>query len=151
MTRLRLTLAVFVGLLFGLGLFTLHYARGLSYLSDDPRACVNCHVMRGVYDSWQKGPHHAVAVCNDCHTPRPLLRKYLVKAENGWHHSSTFTTGRFPDTIMIRESNAAVLEENCRRCHQVLVSDIGPHRPSGDLSCVRCHASAGHGATKSTL
>jgi nitrate/TMAO reductase-like tetraheme cytochrome c subunit len=25
--------------------FTLGYARGLSHLSTDPRACVNCHIM----------------------------------------------------------------------------------------------------------
>jgi cytochrome c nitrite reductase small subunit len=29
----------------GVGTFTFGYARGFSYLSADPRACVNCHVM----------------------------------------------------------------------------------------------------------
>ena len=38
--------AVMVGAFVGLGLFTFWYARGASYLTDDPRACINCHVMR---------------------------------------------------------------------------------------------------------
>ena len=37
--------AVMVGAFVGLGLFTFWYARGASYLTDDPRACINCHVM----------------------------------------------------------------------------------------------------------
>jgi cytochrome c nitrite reductase small subunit len=32
--------------------------------------------MDGYYASWQKGPHHGVAVCNDCHVPHDLAGKY---------------------------------------------------------------------------
>ncbi|MFW5942556.1 MAG: cytochrome c nitrite reductase small subunit, partial [Chloroflexota bacterium] len=46
----------------GLGGFTFIYAEGASYLSDDPNACVNCHVMRDVHDAWNHGSHKAVAV-----------------------------------------------------------------------------------------
>ena len=35
-----------VGLLVGIGSYTFYYAQGASYLSNDPRACVNCHIMR---------------------------------------------------------------------------------------------------------
>jgi hypothetical protein len=31
----------------GIGAFTFVRAAGLSYLSTDPRACVNCHVKKG--------------------------------------------------------------------------------------------------------
>jgi len=34
-----------VGALTGLGAFTFRYAQGLSYLSNDPKACTNCHIM----------------------------------------------------------------------------------------------------------
>ena len=61
--------AVAVGVLGGLGLVTFHYAEGTSYLSADPAACVNCHIMRPQYDAWQKASHHAVATCVDCHDP----------------------------------------------------------------------------------
>ena len=53
----------------GLGGFTFTYAEGLSYFSDDPQACVNCHVMREVFEGWNHSSHKAVAVCNDCHIP----------------------------------------------------------------------------------
>jgi cytochrome c nitrite reductase small subunit len=38
------------GLLVGLGLYTFVYAKGASYLTNDPAACVNCHVMNEQYD-----------------------------------------------------------------------------------------------------
>ena len=64
----------------GTGGYTLYYAKGFSYLTDDPKACTNCHVMEPMYNSWQRGSHHAVTVCNDCHTPKNFFNKYLVKA-----------------------------------------------------------------------
>src|SRR5688572_27523561 len=65
--RPALVLAVLVGLVVGIGFFIFVYAEGFSYFSTDPVACVNCHVMREEYDSWQKASHHAVAKCVDCH------------------------------------------------------------------------------------
>ena len=97
-----LALAGLFGGLVGLGGFTFSYAQGLSYLSNDPRACVNCHVMRDVYDGWSHGSHKAVADCNDCHTPHNLLvAKYAVKALDGFKHSAAFTLGGFPEPIRI--------------------------------------------------
>ena len=37
----------------GIGAYTFVYARGASYLTNDPAACVNCHVMREPYDGWR--------------------------------------------------------------------------------------------------
>jgi cytochrome c nitrite reductase small subunit len=50
-------------LLLGAGGYTFFYARGASYLSSDPRMCVNCHIMRDQFDGWQKASHHAFARC----------------------------------------------------------------------------------------
>ena len=36
------------GVLLGIGATTFEYAEGLSYLSTDPKACANCHIMRCV-------------------------------------------------------------------------------------------------------
>ena len=55
-------LACLLGVLLGVGLYTFTYGEGFSYLSNNPEACVNCHVMQDQYDSWQKGTHHAAAV-----------------------------------------------------------------------------------------
>src|SRR4051794_142492 len=82
-----LVVCVLAGVIVGLGGYTFHYAAGTSYFSNDPTTCVNCHIMREQYDGWQKASHHAVATCNDCHTPHTFIPKYMVKAENGFWHS----------------------------------------------------------------
>src|SRR6516165_6995974 len=77
--------------------FFVRYAEGFSYLSNDPKACVDCHIMREQYDGWQKASHHAVATCNDCHVPHETVPKYWVKAEDGFWHSKGFTHQDFPE------------------------------------------------------
>ena len=135
--------AAVLGLAAGVGGYTFVYAKGGSYMTDDPRACANCHVMEEQFSGWVKSSHRAVAVCNDCHTPAGLVPKYFTKAKNGWHHSSAFTSGNFPDPIRITPGNLAITEQACRKCHQEIVAAIeGPE--AGTLSCVRCHRSVGH-------
>jgi cytochrome c nitrite reductase small subunit len=80
--RALVGLAVAVGLALGIGAYTFVYARGASYLTNDPAACANCHVMREQLHGWTVGSRRAVAVCNDCHTPPGLLGKYTTKALN---------------------------------------------------------------------
>ncbi len=128
----------------GLGGFTLSYAQGLSYLSNDPAACVNCHVMRDVYDAWNHGSHKAVAVCNDCHTPHSLVPKYAVKALDGFRHSSAFTLGGYPDTIQIGNFDRNIALNNCVRCHEDLVVAIGHAGTKDPTDCLRCHSRVGH-------
>jgi cytochrome c nitrite reductase small subunit len=143
-------LAVVVGLALGIAGYTFVYARGASYLTNDPAACANCHIMREHYDGWQKASHHARATCNDCHVPKAFLSKYLSKAENGWWHSKGFTLQDFHEPIRIRESNKATLNANCRSCHQTLVEEILSHSRDAEtrFDCVRCHANVGHGPAR---
>lgn len=144
---LGLGLASTVGLFAGLGSYTFYYAHGLSYFSNDPRACVNCHIMREQFDGWLKSPHHAVATCNDCHTPESFFAKYFSKAENGFWHSKGFTLQDFHEPIMIRPVNSTVLQNNCVRCHEGLMSGINVHAGHVQrmLNCVQCHREVGHG------
>ena len=104
---LGLTICIGLGIVFGLGGYTFHYAEGLSYLGNDPRTCVNCHIMRDQYDGWQHASHHAVATCNDCHTPHDFIGKYATKAENGFWHSKGFTLQDFHEPIRIRPAKQA--------------------------------------------
>src|SRR5215210_2063007 len=78
---LGLGVAVLLGALVGLGSFTFLYGEGISYFSTDPKACMNCHIMRPQYDSWSKSSHHAVAKCVDCHLPHTFIPKYIAKAD----------------------------------------------------------------------
>ena len=147
MQKARLAATALLGLALGAGGYTFYYARGASYLSNDPKACVNCHVMQTHYDGWQKSSHHAVAVCNDCHTPHSFVGKYLTKAENGYHHSRAFTLQDFPDVIRIREKNARILRDSCLHCHASMVDHLVAHggKDPEPMDCVRCHADVGHG------
>lgn len=142
----RWVLPLLFGAAAGIGAFTFVYARGASYLGTDPAACANCHVMRDHYAAWLKSSHRAVAGCNDCHAPHDALRKYAVKAENGFWHSFAFTTGWFHEPIRIRASNLRVTEEACRDCHAAVVAAIDAHAggPRGELACTGCHATVGH-------
>jgi cytochrome c nitrite reductase small subunit len=133
-------------ILAGLGTFTFTYAKGTSYLTDDPAACANCHIMREVYDSWSKGSHKAVAACNDCHTPHTsLVEKYAVKAINGVKHSTAFTLGGFPEPIRISPMDRDIALGNCQYCHApvtTLISHAGQAQQG--LDCLHCHSRVGH-------
>ena len=137
-----------IGLLIGIGAFTFVYAKGSSYLTNDPSACANCHIMREHFDAWQKSSHKAVAVCNDCHAPHNLAGKYATKARNGFWHSFYFTTGRFPDPLRITPRNHEVTEHACRYCHEELTQTIehgtSEYDQDEQLSCTRCHRHVGH-------
>ncbi len=135
-----------LGILGGAGAYTAYYANATSYLSNEPEACVNCHIMREVYDSWQKAPHHAVAVCNDCHLPHDFLGKWVAKAENGFNHSKAFTLQNFHEPIRIHAKNTAILERNCQDCHADTVHQMTTEvRQDDSLGCLHCHADIGHG------
>jgi cytochrome c nitrite reductase small subunit len=138
-------IGIWFGAATGIGLYTFIYAKGSSYLRDDPKACANCHVMNDQYNGWVKSTHHAVATCNDCHTPHNLLGKMAIKSSNGFWHSFYFTTGDFHEPIRITKLDKKIAENNCRRCHQDIVAAMdGPHRQGEKLSCVACHGSVGH-------
>ena len=144
-----IVLASLVGAAVGVGGFTFLYAEGFSYMSDDPEVCANCHIMQPQYDSWQKASHHTVATCVDCHLPHGFIRKYLSKAENGYHHSRAFTFQDFQEPIMIKAKASRILQENCLQCHGALVHQqvARAEDPSDEVRCVHCHSSVGHGDT----
>ena len=144
--------ALLVGTAVGLGAFTFVYAKGHSYLINDPAACANCHVMSEHYAAWRKSSHHAVAVCNDCHAPHNLAGKYVTKARNGFWHSFYFTPGRYPDPLRITPRNQRVTEGACRYCHEEMTDAIEHGAGYGDADagekeaflCTRCHRDVGH-------
>jgi cytochrome c nitrite reductase small subunit len=144
--RAPLALGAAFGVVLGLGLYTLAYGEGLAYLSDDPRACANCHVMREQYEGWQKGSHRTAATCNDCHVPHDFLGRWWIKARNGFWHSYYFTSGTFKEPIRATPVSRKVAEANCRRCHEAVVQAMGTpsHAGSDEISCIRCHSSVGH-------
>lgn len=151
--RLCLLLCVLFGVTLGLGAHTFRYADGFSYAGNDPKACVNCHIMRDQYDGWMRSSHHNVATCNDCHVPAEGFAKWICKADNGYRHSRAFTMQDFHEPIQMTQTNAEILQQNCLRCHGELVSPTcGPpgsaNASLSAMNCVRCHADVGHGPTR---
>ena len=140
-----MAVASLIGLAGGIGAYTFIYARGASYLTDDPSACANCHIMKEHHDRWVKSSHRHVAVCNDCHTPSGFLAKYATKVSNGFRHSFAFTTGRFHEPLQIKSFNLEIVNQACRKCHGAIVAAIeGPHQTAQQIFCVQCHRWVGH-------
>jgi cytochrome c nitrite reductase small subunit len=151
---LLLAAALLAGAAIGIGGFTFVYARGYSYLTTDPAACANCHIMNPHFDAWLKSSHRAAAGCNDCHTPHALVPKYATKARNGFWHSFYFTTGNFPEPLRITGRNHEIVERACRDCHARLTASMRPgneppsevheYRSGRGVECTHCHRYVGH-------
>ena len=62
-TGVALLIACLLGIPAGVGAFTLVYAKGYSYLSTDPRTCVDCHIMTPQYEAWRKSGHRLTTIC----------------------------------------------------------------------------------------
>jgi cytochrome c nitrite reductase small subunit len=144
LTAAAILVAALVGVVLGLGVFTFEYAQGLSYLSSDPAACANCHIMQSQYDSWQRASHRSVAGCVDCHLPHHGLAKWLAKADNGYRHSKSFTLQDFHEPILMTAGNRRILQNNCLECHGDMTNQLAAGH-ADEVECVHCHRSVGHG------
>lgn len=149
-TSVRLLVFGSWGICLGLAALVAHISRAPSYLSDDPEVCVNCHVMRPEYVSWRHSSHTEVAHCNDCHVPQDSFwRHWLFKARDGLWHATVFTMRWEPQVIHLSKRAEPVVEQNCRRCHEALISftSLREHAP-GDLRCWDCHTEVPHGSVR---
>lgn len=150
----RPTVAVLLGIFFGLGAYAFIVSKAYSYLSDDPKACVNCHVMNPQYANWFHNAHGRVATCNDCHVPHDnVISKYLFKATDGLSHATKFTFRLERQNIIMEEETRPLVQENCIRCHGKLVgkefmmsvqSNYKNHLT--ERYCLDCHRQEPHGS-----
>ncbi|HEY7653203.1 MAG TPA: cytochrome c nitrite reductase small subunit [Methylomirabilota bacterium] len=144
--RLALLLVCLLGIPAGIGAFTFVYAKGFSYLSTDPRACVNCHIMNQQYEAWLKSGHRHAATCVECHLPDHGLAKWVAKADHGFRHSVAFTLQNFKEPIEITPRDRQIVRANCLGCHAAFVHAVAATAVGQELDCLHCHAGAGHGA-----
>jgi cytochrome c nitrite reductase small subunit len=149
--RWRMPSFLMLGAMAGMGLFLTYISRAPSYLVDNPETCVNCHVMATQYVTWQHSSHAQHATCNDCHVPHDnLLKEYAFKAKDGLWHATVFTMRWEPQAIRISEGAIPVVEQNCRRCHSVVVEDVALKvHHEGDQRCWDCHRDVPHGRERS--
>lgn len=153
----RFPVLLLLGIITGLGFYILHISNAISYLSDDPQTCVNCHVMNPQFATWQRGSHGKVATCNDCHVPQDnYVNKYLFKASDGLRHATYFTMRWEPQVIQIKDAGKRAVQDNCIRCHNNLIHPIGlraiNNRNVEDQTeryCWDCHRETPHGRVNS--
>ena len=136
------------GIIAGLLVYIVYMSRAVSYASDDPGACVNCHIMASSYQSWQRSSHANWATCNDCHVPQHnFVAKYAFKAKDGLYHAAVFTAKAEPDVIRPRDASYEVIMQNCIRCHTQLNTEFvktgmvkyADTKNGSAMACWDCH------------
>lgn len=141
----------------GLAAFAFYISNAPSYLTDNPEACVNCHIMAPQYATWYHSSHRERTHCNDCHVPHNnFLNKYYFKAKDGLRHATMFTLRLEPQVIFIKEAGREVVHDNCIRCHTKLLTDnkllaytSEIHNARLDRKCWDCHRETPHGRVNS--
>jgi cytochrome c nitrite reductase small subunit len=153
----RLPVMVLTSVMLGLLIFLFYISKAHYYISDDPKACVNCHIMAPEYATWNHSSHREVAHCNDCHVPHNnFVNKFYFKAKDGMRHATIFTLRNEPQVIFIKEEGAEVVHQNCVRCHSKLLVDPklnatvqNHHSKMTDRKCWDCHREVPHGRVNS--
>jgi len=149
----RVPVIIILGAICGLAIYAAIESKAVSYLSDDPKTCANCHVMTPEYTTWSNSSHKNVAVCNDCHVPHEnVFKKYAFKARDGMYHGYVFTMRKEPQVIRMKEAGQKVVQSNCIRCHQdqVVAGGIERNVPNHrkhmtERKCWECHQEVPHG------
>lgn len=155
--RWRMPFVILLGIFSGIFLTIFQLSNAISYLSDDSKTCINCHVMKPEYATWMHSSHRSVAVCNDCHVPHEnIIKKYYFKANDGLRHATWFTFRWDPQVIRIKEAGKSVVQNNCIRCHHHQVSEVSIANVAGSnykegkgLLCWDCHKQIPHGKVHS--
>ncbi len=142
--------------------YTVYASNMLSYLSSDPKACINCHTMNSAFSTWENSSHKNVAGCVDCHLPVDnFVAKYKSKAIDGWNHSVAFTLNTYENNIQISDDGANRVQANCVRCHAsenaMLKINADKYHSGEDGSlengrkCWECHKYVPHGKVRSLI
>ena len=143
----------------GFFIYLIVAAKAFSYLSKDPKACINCHVMNTQYATWQHSSHAQRATCVECHLPTDgVIEKYMAKARDGFNHTLAFTLNTYDHAMRISEDGAKRVQKNCIKCHKSVTSVIGSnadkyHNFDDDYvengrKCWSCHKQVPHGKVR---
>ncbi len=141
----------------GLFAYVVNESKMLSYLSSDPKVCINCHTMNTHYATWQHSSHREQASCVECHLPRDsYLNKMIAKSRDGFNHSLAMTLGTYGYNLRTSDNAAKRIQDNCISCHKEAVSQIMAnaelYQTAGestiDRPCWDCHRNVPHGTTR---
>ena len=142
---LRLVTYGAAGGICGLAVLASILTNATSYLGDDPKACINCHVMIPQFVSWERSSHREVAHCSDCHIPHDtFLNKWAYKFKSGAVDTDVYITHGEPKVITLKESSVETVKNNCIRCHAEQTMALRIHNET-DRKCWDCHREMIHG------
>jgi cytochrome c nitrite reductase small subunit len=143
----------------GLFGYVVNASNMVSYFSEDPKVCINCHVMNTQYATWQHSSHRERATCVQCHLPQDsLVDKMIAKSRDGFNHSIAMTFRTYDNSIRVSDNAAKRIQNNCISCHGELVSQMvestksyqkNSGEPQVDRNCWDCHRVTPHGSTRS--
>ena len=140
----------------GMFAYVVHASKMVSYMSEDPKVCINCHTMNSQYATWQHSSHRERATCVDCHLPKEsLFDKLVAKSRDGFNHSYAMTFGTYMNGPIKASENAQQrIQANCIYCHKEIVSEIvaryelystGVDHGGMQRQCWSCHRNVPHG------
>ena len=138
--------------------YLVNESKMLSYLSSDPKACINCHTMNTHYATWQHSSHRENATCIDCHLPRDsFINKMIAKSKDGFNHSLAMTLGSYGNNLRATNDAARRIQNNCISCHENIVSQMLENsqlyqqvdsKVQMGRRCWDCHRDVPHGTTR---
>ena len=151
---------IMVGAFVGLFIYTFYISRAYSYLSDNPRTCVNCHVMSPYYATWSHSSHARNATCSDCHVPHNnIVNHYFFKAKDGLRHSAVFTIRGEKTALQAIPASSEAIMNNCIRCHTQLNQEFvktghmgfKETKANNGHACWDCHRDVAHTRSRSEV
>ncbi len=128
-----------------------------SYLSSDPKVCINCHTMNTHFATWQHSSHRERATCVDCHLPPSFINKMISKTRDGYNHSFAMTFKTYGYNLRVSDDAARRIQDNCISCHKYIVSQMLDNAKLYDKTeshvqmgrkCWDCHRGVPHGITR---
>lgn len=157
--RWKLPVLLLAAVFCGLSAYAVYISKFTSYLGNESKTCINCHIMSPQYITWSRSSHFTHTNCNDCHVPHDnIFSKYYFKAKDGMRHATIFTLRGEAQAIMAIEASKEVIQENCERCHKNVMSKdkiaaiVGNEileEKEGERRCWDCHRDVPHGKVRS--
>lgn len=106
--------------------------------------CGQCHAMDEQADTYLHSSHLHVANCGDCHSPHPLVTGSIFSAYTGTRDVYRVVTNTTPAVITTMNLSKTVIQDNCFRCHEDFLHDIGDTSENEGNHCFQCHRGIAH-------
>ena len=109
--------------------------------TSEPEYCNTCHVMNEQFEAWFMTGLHRNIKCVDCHLPNTgPVRYFIWKGLDGMKDLAMFHSGIYSEDIGISSHGKKIVQENCLRCHEGMVTVIN----TDGRDCWSCHRRVMH-------